>query len=113
MQGRDVTVVLIAVGVVALLFLLFAGGAMMGPGMMGWWGPGFSPWWGIGMVLFWALAIGGLVWLVVWLMRQAPAQAPGAGPRAPGALDILRERYARGEIDREQFEQMKRDIERP
>ncbi len=73
----------------------------------GWgWGPGFG--W-IFMILFWALVILGVVALAKWLFFAA-------GPRdfgSPGksALDILKERYARGEINREQYEQMRRDLE--
>ncbi len=71
--------------------------------------------WGLGMgfgmisvVLFWVLVILGIVILVKWIT----AGSPGAG-QAPAktALDILKERYARGEIGREEFEQKKRDIE--
>lgn len=65
-------------------------------------------WIGLGaihMVLFWALVIVGIV---------ALARLLGAGTRdeasQQGALDILKARYAKGEITREQFEQMKRDI---
>lgn len=73
------------------------------------WGWG---WWGMGlmMVLFW----GGLVVLAVLLVR---ALFPGgrqlpSGPSAhePTAREILDQRYARGEITREQFELMKQDL---
>jgi putative membrane protein len=63
-------------------------------------------WIGLGllhMVVFWALVILALVAIVKWLS--------GAGPSdTPRALDILKARYAKGEITREQFEQMKRDL---
>ena len=64
-------------------------------------------WLGLGivhMLLFWALVILGIVALVKWL-------GGGSGPSLTGsALDILKERYAKGELTREQFEQMKRDL---
>jgi len=63
-------------------------------------------WIGLGMVhmlLFWIIVILGIVALVRWLA----AGSPGEQPRA---LDILKTRYAKGEITREQFEQMKRDV---
>jgi putative membrane protein len=50
-----------------------------------------------------ALIIAGVVWLV-------RAQPIGSGPRRSTGLDVLEERYARGEISREEYLQMKRDI---
>lgn len=70
-----------------------------GFGGMGW------GWIGLGMVhmlLFWVLVILGIVVLV-----RALSGSPSGGP---DPLAILKARYARGEISREQFEQMKRDI---
>ena len=111
MQGRDIAIVVGILVLVILLLGLLGGGMMMGPGMMGWGGFGFFPWWGILMLLFWALVIGGGALLLVWLFRQGrPPEAP-PGPHGPQALDILRERYARGEITREQYQQMRRDLE--
>ena len=58
-------------------------------------------------VLFWILVIAGVVLIVRWLI--------GGGEKRPAAespLDILKKRYARGEIDRVTFERMKKDLER-
>jgi len=71
---------------------------------MGWmWGA-----WGVGMMLmmlvFWGLLIVGIVVGIRWLARQ------GAGSRPDGAIEILRERYARGEITKEEFDARKRDL---
>jgi len=67
------------------------------------WGP-----WGIGMMLmmlvFWGLIIVALVLGIRWLLAQ------GRESRPDSALDILRQRYARGEITKEQFEAMKQDL---
>ena len=60
---------------------------------------------GLGWILI-LIAIVAVVWV---LMRAAPAG--GTWTRERSALDILKERYARGEIDREEFEQKKRDLE--
>lgn len=68
------------------------------------WFPGFG--W-IFMLLFWGLVILGIVAIVKWL---ASAGASGNTAKSKTALEILEERYARGEIDREEFEQKKRDL---
>ncbi len=72
--------------------------------------PMWSMWgaWGLGMMLmmlvFWGLVIVGLVLGLRWLLSQS------RDSRSDTALDILRQRYARGEIDREEFEAKKRDL---
>jgi putative membrane protein len=71
-----------------------------------WWGPGFG--W-IFMVLFWVLIILGIVALGRWLFSGRGGA--GAGGPEKGPLDIVKERYARGEITREQYEQMRRDLQ--
>ncbi len=77
---------------------------MVGTGM-GW---GFGALGGIAMLLFWVFVVAGIVWLVLTLARgQQGAGAPGRG----GALAILAERYARGEIDSEEFAARKRALE--
>jgi putative membrane protein len=113
MQGRDAAII---IGVTVLIVLAFGllgggmmGGGVMGPGMMNWGGVGI--WW-IAMLLFWGLVIAGIVMLVVWLVRQTTSTGASSVARGSRAQDILRERYARGDITREQFEQMRQDIER-
>jgi putative membrane protein len=78
------------------------GGAMHPMGGM--WGA-----WGIVMMLmmlvFWGLVTVGIVLAIRWLMHQGKeARATDA------ALDILRQRYARGDISKEEFEAKKRDL---
>lgn len=68
--------------------------------------------WGMGlgfifMLLFWGLIILGIVALIRWLMTQS---FPYHSPRDKSPLEILQERYARGEIGREEYEQKKRDL---
>jgi putative membrane protein len=55
------------------------------------------------MVGAWAL----LILLVVWLVRPLRLGTRGGeeAPRGPTALEILEERFARGEIDRQEFEE--------
>lgn len=67
-----------------------------------------TPLWWILMLLFWVLVIAGLVYAVRWLAGQGRREGGGPG-KTP--LDILKERYARGEITREEFERMKKDLE--
>ncbi len=75
--------------------------------MMGdWWGWGMGFGW-ISMILFWGLVAFAIVALVKWLTPQSPG---GASPRERTPLEILEQRYARGEIDREEFEQKRRDL---
>ncbi len=83
------------------------GGWNMGPGMMGNWGMGWFG--GIFMMIFWILIMVGLVFLIKWLIQSTSGAKSEAGGKA---LDILKERYARGEIDRTEFEAMKKDLAR-
>ncbi|MFW6428575.1 MAG: SHOCT domain-containing protein [Desulfosalsimonas sp.] len=78
----------------------------MGPGMMG----GMGWFGGIFMIAFWILVIIGLVLLIKWLLVQTRS-GDSSGSNAPSsALEILRERYARGEIDKKEFEEKKKDL---
>lgn len=72
----------------------------------GWGGMGFG---GPLMLLFWILVIVGVVLLVRWLATGDATRRPG--PPRNAALDLLKERYARGEIERDEFEQKRRDLE--
>jgi putative membrane protein len=86
----------------------YYGWGMMGSRMMGGWG--FPLMGGLGMLLFWLLVIGG----VVWLVQSAARGATPAGPSVPlseGPLDILKRRYARGEITKEQFDEMRHTLD--
>lgn len=82
--------------------------ACWGPHMMGtgggWYAMIFGP---LLMLLFLALIIAAVVLLVRWLggLRHGTSQ-PGQTP-----LDILKERFARGEIDKEEFEERRRILD--
>lgn len=71
--------------------------------MYGWgWGGGLM------MLLFWALVIVLIVWAVKASRRGHGADwSAGHGKTA---LDILKERYAKGEIDKAEFEEKKKDL---
>lgn len=79
---------------------------MMGNGgwsnMMGWNGLGLFGW--IPMFLFWIILILGVIALLRYLGKSGQ---PGGG-KTP--LEILKERYARGDIDKKEYEQMKKDL---
>ncbi len=111
----------IALGALVLIALVgpMVGGGMMAPGMTGWYGaPPFAGegWmWGLGMglgglmmVIFW----GALVAIAVLLFGRAArpplddGQASGESP-----LDILKRRFAAGEITRQQYDEMRSVLE--
>lgn len=69
---------------------------------MGWFGFGFG--W-IFMVLCWGLVIWGIIVFVRWLARQEQGKH-----NEKSAINILKERYAKGEINKEEFEAKKKDL---
>lgn len=71
------------------------------------WGPGYGFVGMIVMMFFWVLIIVGIVLIVRWLFTRG-AQKPSSTDET--ALEILKRRYARGEINKEEFEAMKRDL---
>ena len=107
--SRGLLIALIVLVVVAVTLSMLMGG-MMGPGMMrpgnmpgGWgWGLGMGIG-GLAMLAFWGALIVG----VVWLMR---ALSDDRSPQSRTPLDVLKGRYAAGEITREQYEQMRKDL---
>lgn len=91
----------------------------MGGGMMGYpfssWGRG-----GFGMmnygfggaILMWIILIA-LIVFIVWLVvrSQRLKENSGSGYRGEKPVEIIKRRYARGEISREEFEQLRKDLE--
>ena len=67
----------------------------------GGWGMLFG---GIWMFIFW----GGLIALIVWGVIKLTKRTDSTPTHS--LLDIAKERYARGEINKEQFEQIKKDL---
>jgi putative membrane protein len=76
--------------------------------MWGWYGG--MGWWmvfgGIIFILFWGL----IIYLIVWGIRRFSISRGTGGSDQRSPLDIAKERYARGEITKEQFDQIKRDL---
>ncbi|NOX36763.1 MAG: SHOCT domain-containing protein [Calditrichaeota bacterium] len=58
--------------------------------------------------LFWLVIIGIIIWGISMMSRSRGTTEPPAKKETP--LEILKKRYARGEITREEYEQMKRDL---
>jgi putative membrane protein len=77
-----------------------------GYGMMN----GYGGSWMMEFGLLWWLLIAGVVVLIVWAVRASSRQGTGSSPHGPDALEIARRRYASGEISKEQFEQLKKDL---
>ena len=71
--------------------------------MGGWWGMGFY------MSVFWLLVIGICVAVILAMVRGRNAGASDDS-RSDSALRILEQRYARGEISKQEFEDKRRDL---
>jgi putative membrane protein len=68
---------------------------------------GWMPMMGIGllgMIVFWGLLIAGTVFLIRWFLGETVIK------REDSALEILKKRYARGEINKQEFDERKRDL---
>ncbi len=109
-KGWKTALIIIGIVVVILIVLPFVFYPMMGyqgdryygmgPGMMGAYGFGFfMP---VLMIVFWGLVI----WGVVSLIRGLE----GETRESDSALELLKRRYARGEIGKEEFEAKKKDL---
>lgn len=77
--------------------------------MMYWESNGWSFFGGLMMFLWWALVALAVVWLVRYAARNA-GDRPGVGRVGESALDILKKRYAKGEITKKEFDEMRKDI---
>ncbi|MFH1480592.1 MAG: SHOCT domain-containing protein [Pseudomonadota bacterium] len=79
-----------------------------GPGIMGGYGMG-----GFGfifMIAFWILILAGVFSAIRWIIRASGQHKDPVIRTGSNALEILKERYARGEIDQTTLETMKREI---
>ena len=114
----------VAVLIVLLVLLLLGGVGMMGysgigmgagmmsgdgshAGMMN--GFGLNSFGAIARLLLWVLIIGGFLLVSVWIARNANHGDTSTGTNE-SPIHILEKRYARGEITKEQFETIKRDL---
>jgi putative membrane protein len=77
------------------------------------WNYGSGLGWGFGMGLGWIVPLiflAFLVWLGFQAVRALTGGRTGGSERESSALAILKERYARGELDRETFERMRIEL---
>lgn len=82
-----------------------------GPGMMGW---GYGGGWFstiIGIILLVAVVVG-VFFLIRWIISASTKQSGHESGAGDSALEILRKRYASGEINKEEFEEKKKDLEK-
>jgi len=115
-MSRDVRVILIIAGIIlgVLIILPLVLGAvsgwpygrwgMMWPGMMA-----GSPWMWLMPVLL-IVFVGLIVWAIVALVRGSNGSKGQESSRTGSALEVLKQRYARGEISKEEYEEKKRDL---
>ncbi len=61
------------------------------------------------MVAFWVGIVALVAWLIAKVLRRSGSRGENAGKVDPMA--VVKERYARGEITKEQFDQIKRDLQ--
>lgn len=80
---------------------------------MGGQGFGFGSWGIIGIVLnllFTLLILGGIILLVYWIIKQFVPGGASTPSSTSRALEILKERYAKGEITKKEYERMKKEL---
>ncbi len=114
------SVVLAAIAVLVAAVLVFAvlnRFGIMAPGLMSYGMPRgtralpfeFGPLGFFVRFVPWALLLGILVLAIVSVLSSTGTSRE-VPPASPSPLDIIKERYARGEISKEQFESMKKDL---
>ena len=115
-MNRNQNTALVIGGIIAavLVFLILgfllvwgfrgSGYGMMGPGMMGGYGSMFL----VPIIII--VVIGIVVWAVVAATQKSSGSNDATSYKAETPLDVLKRRYAQGEIDKEEYETKKRDL---
>lgn len=83
----------------------YQSGGRYGPGVMYGWGGSIFSW--LIMLLFVIVVIALLVTVVRWITGTGHRQAQPGPAVSKTPMDILKERFARGEIDKAEFEERK------
>jgi putative membrane protein len=113
-MSRGLRIALIVGGVVLAILIILplvwggfsgwrGGWGMMGPGMMGGFGWGWLP---LLVIVFWGLVI----WGIVAAVRSASGRGRCDRSTTESALEVLKRRYAQGEIKKKEYEEKKRDL---
>lgn len=112
-RGLKVALTIGGIVLAALLVLSFVPGllwgwrgygyGMMGSGFMGGYGTMFL------MPVLWIVVVGLIVWAVLAAVRR-PGESGSSSAPSDSPLEILRRRYAKGEINQEEFEARKKDL---
>ncbi len=108
------TVLIISVIIVAILIILSVvigyfwvgqgdGYGMMGPGMMEGFGFMFL------MPIVWIVVLGLIIWAVVTAIHSS-RESDSTAHKTDSPLEILKRRYAQGEIDKEEYQEKKKDL---
>ena len=120
MSGRNDGWIVLAVIVLIILFagpMMFMGGWFMGPGMMGpgmmgqgyGYGYGFN-WLGAIVRIIVFLIFLGLIAFGVYYFLGGGRPTPSGPMPSSRALEILKERYAKGEITKEEYERVRQEL---
>ncbi len=116
MSERNSGWIILAVIVLIILFagpMMFMGPGMMGPGMMGGYGYGYGygfNWLGAIVRIIVFLIFLGLIAFGVYYLLGGGRPTPRGPMPSSRALEILKERYAKGEITKEEYDRMKKEL---
>ncbi len=115
-MDKNIKTVLIISGVIVailiilpLVFGLAAGWQGGGWGMMGPWMMGGFGWMWL-MPVFWIVFLGLIIWAIVALVRGVSRPGSSSSSHDESALEMLKRRYARGEINKEEYEEKTKDL---
>lgn len=104
--GTSVLAVLLFIVLGFIFFWGLRGGGfgMMGPGMMGGYGSMFI------VPIFFVVLLGLIIWVVVAALQRTNSSTESSARISDEPLEILKRRYAQGEIDQEEYEIKRKDL---